>query len=60
MRTDPERLADIPDALQRIRRHVKAGDRLRFQQDEVLQSAVLRWFEIIGEASRGLSNQFRD
>jgi hypothetical protein len=41
------------DAVQRIRRHVKAGDRQRFQEDEVLQSAVLRWFEIIGEAARG-------
>jgi uncharacterized protein with HEPN domain len=51
VRTDSERLADIPDAVQRIRRHVKPGGRQRFQ-DEVLQSAVLRWFEIIGEAFR--------
>ena len=42
-----------------MRRHVKVGDRHRFQEDEVLQSAVLRWFEIIGEASRGLTEQFR-
>ncbi len=59
MRSDSERLADILDAVQRIRRHVKAGDRQRFQHDEVLQNAVLRWFEIIGEASRGLTDQFR-
>jgi uncharacterized protein with HEPN domain len=59
VRTDSDRLADILDALQRIRRHVKAGDRQRFQQDEVLQNAVLRWFEIIGEAARGLTDQFR-
>ena len=59
MRTDSERLADILDAVQRIRRHVKAGGRQRFRQDEVLQSAVLRWFEIIDEASRGLTDQFR-
>jgi uncharacterized protein with HEPN domain len=59
MRTDSERLADILDAVQRIRRHVKAGDRQRFREDEVPQSAVLRWFEIIGDASRGLSDQFR-
>jgi uncharacterized protein with HEPN domain len=31
----------------------------RFQEDEVLQSAVLRWFDMLGEASRGLSEQFR-
>jgi len=42
MRTDSERLADILDAVQRIRRHVEVGDRQRFQEDEVLQSAVLR------------------
>jgi len=60
VRSDPERLADILDAVQRIRRHVKAGDRRGFEEDEVLQSAVLRWFEIIGEASRGLTDQFRE
>lgn len=30
MRSDSERLADILDAVQRIRRHVKVGDRHRF------------------------------
>jgi uncharacterized protein with HEPN domain len=59
VRSDSDRLADILDAVQRIRRHVQAGDRHRFEEDEVLQSAVLRWFEIIGEASRGLTEQFR-
>lgn len=59
MRSDSERLADILDAVQRIRRYVRAGDWHRFQQDEVLQNAVLRWFEVIGEASRGLTDQFR-
>lgn len=59
MRRDAERLADILDAIQRIRRHVKAGGRRAFEQDEVLQNAVLRWFEIIGEASRGLTEEFR-
>ena len=47
MRTDSERLADMLDAVQRIRRHVGPGGRQRFHEDEVLQSAVLRWFEII-------------
>ena len=59
MRRDAERVADILDAIQRIRRHVRGGDRGRFEQDEVLQNAVLRWFEIIGEASRGLTDEFR-
>lgn len=39
MRTDSERLADILDAVQRIRRHVQVGDWQRFGQDEVLQSS---------------------
>jgi uncharacterized protein with HEPN domain len=59
VRSDSERLADILDAVQRIRRNVKPGDRHRFEEDEVLQNAVLRWLEIIGEASRGLTDQFR-
>ncbi len=59
MRSDAERLADILDAVQRIRHNGKAGDRHHFQQDEVLQNAVLRWFDVIGEASRGLTDQFR-
>jgi uncharacterized protein with HEPN domain len=59
VRRDAERLADILDAIRRIRRHVRAGDRPRFERDEVLQNAVLRWFEIIGEGSRGLTDQFR-
>jgi uncharacterized protein with HEPN domain len=59
VRSDADRLADILDAIQRMRRHVTAGDRHRFEQDEVLQNPVLRWFEIIGEASRGLTDQFR-
>jgi uncharacterized protein with HEPN domain len=42
MRTDSERLADILDAVPRVRRHAKVGDRHRFQQDQILQNAVLR------------------
>jgi hypothetical protein len=37
MRSDSERLADILDAVQRIRRHVKVGDRQRFEEDEVVR-----------------------
>ena len=52
MRNDDERLADIQSAIDRIRRHVQ-HDRTRFDTDELLQNAVLRWIEIIGEAARG-------
>jgi uncharacterized protein with HEPN domain len=59
VRRDDERLADILDALGRIRRHMPVDDRSRFDADEVLQNAVLRWIEVIGEAARGIDDQFR-
>jgi uncharacterized protein with HEPN domain len=44
-------------AIDRIRHHVQ-DDRARFDTDELLQSAVLHWIEIIGEAARGVSERF--
>ena len=58
MRDDRERLADVLAAIDRIRRHVQ-DDRARFDIDELLQSAVLHWIEIIGEAARGVSDKVR-
>ena len=58
MRDDRERLADVLAAIERIRRHVQ-DDRARFDIDELLQSAVLHWIEIIGEAARGVSDKVR-
>ena len=45
-------------AIDRIRRYVQ-DDRTRFDTDELLQSAVLHWIEIIGEAARGVSDKVR-
>jgi uncharacterized protein with HEPN domain len=59
VRSDDERLADIQAAIDRIRRHVQ-HDRARFDTDELLQNAVLHWIEIIGEATRGVSDKVRD
>ena len=59
MRNDSERLADMLGAIDRIRRHVQ-DDRARFDTDELLQSAVLHWIEIIGEAARGVNDKVRD
>jgi uncharacterized protein with HEPN domain len=56
---DSERLADTLDAIDRIRRHVQ-DDRVRFDTDELLQSAVFHWIEIIGEAARGVNDKVRD
>jgi uncharacterized protein with HEPN domain len=35
------------------------ADRARFDTDELLQSAVLHWIQIIGEAARGVSDKVR-
>lgn len=59
MRSDRERLLDVLDAIQRIKRQTAQG-RARFEEDEVLQTAVMRWIEIVGEAVRGLSDELRD
>ena len=58
MRDDRERLADVLAAIERIRRYVQ-DDRTRFDTDELLQSAVLLWIEIIGEAARGVNDKVR-
>ena len=58
MRDDRERLSDVLGAIDRIRRYVQ-DDRTRFNADELLQSAVLHWIEIIGEAARGVSDKVR-
>lgn len=47
MRSDEERLADILEAIERIQRHVSDKSRAGFDHDELLQSAVLHWIEII-------------
>ncbi|MGD0608700.1 MAG: HepT-like ribonuclease domain-containing protein [Streptosporangiaceae bacterium] len=38
--------------------HVQ-DDRARFDTDELLQSAVVHWIEIIGVAARGVSDKVR-
>ena len=58
MRDDREPLADVLAAIDRIRRHVQ-DDRARLGTGELLQSAVLHWIEIIGEAARGVSDKVR-
>lgn len=58
MRTDDERVADILEAADLISSAVELG-RTRFDEDHFVQSAVLRWIQIIGEASSRLSPEFR-
>jgi uncharacterized protein with HEPN domain len=52
-----EYLEHIRDAIERIERYTKAMDEQAFLSNELIQDAVLRNFEVIGEAS---SRIFKD
>ena len=58
MRDDRERLEDILEAAAAIEKYSSRG-RQAFEQDELIQSWILRHLQIIGEAVRGLSPEFR-
>ena len=59
MRDPRERLQDILEAIQNIRRHTSAG-RQAFELDELVQSWCVRHLQIIGEAARSLPDEIRD
>lgn len=54
MRDDLERILDIEEAISKIEKHY---NRKKLELDEILQAAIVRYLEIIGEASRHLSNE---
>lgn len=58
MRDDQARVADIIEACEQIVEHI-GGDHDRFRTDPVIQAASQRWLEILGEASAGLSDEFK-
>ncbi|MER6994001.1 DUF86 domain-containing protein [Saccharopolyspora hirsuta] len=49
-RPTPQRLADIIDSIEKIQRYTPP-DEASLAKDEVLQSAMVRFVEIVGEAS---------
>ena len=57
MRKDRERLLDIVEAIERIDKYAARG-REAFQQEELIQNWTVHHLQIIGEASRGLSDDF--
>lgn len=59
MRDDRERLQDILEAIERIERYTVLG-RTRFETNELVQSWFIQHLQIIGEASRSLSQPTRD
>ncbi len=58
MRNDDERLLDILDAAERIARIV-AGGRAEYEASDIVQDALIRRIEVIGEAAGRLSDDFR-
>ena len=58
MRDDRERLLDIQEAISSIERYAVKG-RKAFEADELIQIWVIHHLQIIGEAGRALSEQFR-
>ncbi len=58
MRDDRERVLDILEAIERIER-VSVRGREFFYDDEMAQVWVIHHLQIIGEAVRGISSEFR-
>lgn len=59
MRSNRERLLDINEAIARIVRQTTGG-RAEFDADELIQTWVVHHLQIIGEACRALSAEFKD
>lgn len=57
---DQTRLRHMLEAAQKIREFSKEKNREAFEQDEMLQLALVRLIEIIGEAAARISQDFRD
>ncbi len=64
MSRDPQRLPDylehILQAIDRIQRYTHDIDEAGFLQSEMVQDAVIRNFEVIGEASRNIERSHPD
>lgn len=59
MRRDDAYLLDILIAAQKAIQFTSGIDREEFEENEIIQNAVIRPLEIIGEASGKLSKEFR-
>lgn len=58
MRDDREWLLDILEAIERIEKYSSRGKRA-FEEDELIQSWIVHHLQIIGEALRSISEDFR-
>lgn len=53
-------LKHILDAIDRIEKYTKKINQNSFSKNNLVQSAVIREIEIIGEAAKRLSNEFKE
>lgn len=60
VRDDLVYLAHIRDALQQISTYTSSMDNEAFLGNRMVQDAVIRQFEIVGEATKNLSESFRE
>jgi len=62
MKRDPQRLPDylnhILEAIKRIEEYVSELDEMAFLGNKLVQDAVIRNFEVIGEASNNIEKRF--
>ncbi|MCF7845574.1 MAG: DUF86 domain-containing protein [Candidatus Pacebacteria bacterium] len=57
---DPLHLKDIVDSINKIERYTKKLSFEKFSNDDMAIDAVIRNLEIIGEASKNLSEEFKE
>lgn len=60
MSRDESRLLDILLAARKVQAFCEGVRREEFEADELLQNAVLRLLQVIGEASRNISQETQD
>ena len=58
MRDDTERLQDILEAIERLEKYANQG-KDAFEQQELIQTWVIYHLQIIGEAARATSQEFK-
>lgn len=60
MLSDKVRLQHIREAIRKIKDFISLVDEASFKESELVQSAVERQLEIIGEATNYLTEEFKD
>lgn len=59
MRDDRERLRHILEAIERIEKYAQRGEDA-FRRDELVQTWIVHHLQVVGEAARGVSPDFRE